>query len=114
MEEGQVEIIAGESSCYDLEEYTIPAAIRKVLKIQKPYEILQVKCLKNDLLLDHMDDEECQVFRTEWFESMREVCVITIQLLHIEQKEYMFKLPAVERVERVLALKEISNKLFRA
>ena len=26
----------------------------------------------------------------------------------------MFKLPAVERVERVLLLKEISNKLFRA
>ena len=35
-------------------------------------------------------------------------------MLHIEQKEYMFKLPAVERVERVLLLKEISNKLFRA
>ena len=33
LEEGQVEIIAGESSSYDLEEYTVPAAIRKVLKI---------------------------------------------------------------------------------
>ena len=61
-----------------------------------------------------MDDEENQVFKREWLESMQEVCVFTIQLLHIEQKEYMFKLPAVERVERVLALKEISNKLFRA
>ena len=61
-----------------------------------------------------MDDEDNQVFRREWLESMQEVCIITVQLLHIEQKEYMFKLPAVERVERVLALKEISNKLFRA
>ena len=37
-----------------------------------------------------------------------------MQLLHIDQKEYMFKLPAVERVERVLTLKENSNKLFKA
>ena len=33
MEEGQVEIIARESSNYDLEEYTVPTAVRKVLKI---------------------------------------------------------------------------------
>jgi len=85
MEEGIVEIIAGESSCYDLEEYTVPAIVRKVLKIQKPYEIIQIKCLKNnERLLDHMDDEQNGVFRTEWFESMQEVCVLTVQLLHIE------------------------------
>ena len=33
MEDAQIEIIGGGSSCYDLEEYTVPAAIRKVLKI---------------------------------------------------------------------------------
>lgn len=84
MEEGQVEIIAGESSSYDLEEYMVPAAVRKVLKIQKPYEIIQIKCMNNERLLDHMDDEVNQVFKREWFESMQEVCVFTIQLLHIE------------------------------
>lgn len=31
--EDAIEIIAGESSSYDLEEYTIPAVVRKVLKI---------------------------------------------------------------------------------
>ena len=84
VEEAQIEIIAGDSSSYDLEDYTVPAAVRKVLKIQKPYEIMHIKCLKNELLLDHMDDEENGVFKREWFESMQEVCVITIQLLHIE------------------------------
>ena len=69
-----------------------------MLKIQKPFEIIHIKCLKNELLLDHMDDEENGIFKREWFEGMKEVCVFTIQLLHIEQKEYMFKLPAVERV----------------
>ena len=33
MEESKVEIIAGDSSPFDLEEYTVPAAVRKVLKI---------------------------------------------------------------------------------
>lgn len=33
IEESKVEIIAGESSCYDLEDYTVPRAVRKVLKI---------------------------------------------------------------------------------
>ena len=32
-DEQEVEIIAGDSSSYDLEEYTIPAVVRKVLKI---------------------------------------------------------------------------------
>ena len=44
---------------------------------------------------------------------MQEIAIIQVQLLHIEQKEYMFKVPAVERVQRVLFLKEVSNKFFR-
>ena len=74
---------------------------------------MQIKCLTNEPLLDHMDDEENGVFKREWFEEMKETAIITVQLLHIEQKEYMFKLPAVERVQRVLYLKDISTKLFK-
>lgn len=114
VEEAKVEIIAGESSPYDLEEYTVPAAVRKILKTTKPYEVVQIKCLNNDKLLDHMEDEANGIFKREFFESFKDQAIITIQLLHIEQKEYMFKLPATERVERVLKLKEISNKLFKA
>ena len=40
MLEGAIEVIAGDSSPYDLEEYTIPACVRKVLKIQKPTEVI--------------------------------------------------------------------------
>lgn len=61
-----------------------------------------------------MEDETNGIFKREFFESFKDQAIITIQLLHIEQKEYMFKLPATERVERVLKLKEISNKLFKA
>ena len=58
--------------------------VRKVLKIQKPFEIIHIKCLKNELLLDCMDDEENGVFKQEWFAGMQEICIFTIQLLHIE------------------------------
>ena len=61
-----------------------------------------------------MDDEVNGIFKRELFESFEKEAVITFQLLHIEQKEYMFKCPATTRVERVLKLKEISNKLFKA
>ena len=113
MDEAGIEIIAGDSVTYDLEEYMVPAAVRKVLKIQKPFEIIHIKCLKNEMLLDHLEDEEHGLFKKSYFESMQEFVIITMQLLQIDQKEYMFKLPAVERVERVLFLKEVSTKLFK-
>ena len=92
----------------------MPGAVRKVLKITKPYEVIQIKCIKNERLVDHLEDERHGVFKREWFENMQETAIITLQLLHIEQKEYIFKLPAKERVERVLFLKDISTKLFKA
>jgi len=60
-----------------------------------------------------MDDEVNGIWKKEWFEAMKDTCIITLQLLHIDQKEYMFKLPAVERLERVQFLKEVSNRFFR-
>lgn len=101
MLEDTIEVIAGDSSPYDLEEYTVPAAVRKVLKIQKPTEVIQIKSTNKEKLTDHMDDEANGIFKKEWFDAMKETAVITLQLLHIEQKEYMFKLPAVERLARV-------------
>ena len=78
MEDAQIEIIGGGSPSYDLEEYTVPAAVRKVLKIQKPYEIIQIKCFRNDILTDHLDDEENGIFKKEWFEEMKETAYITV------------------------------------
>ena len=78
LEDAQVEIIAGDSSGYDLEDYTVPRVVRKVLKIQKPYEVMQIKCMKKDLLLDHMEDEVHGVFKREFFEGMQEIAIITV------------------------------------
>lgn len=77
-EESGVEVIGGQSSEYDLEDYTIPGALRKLLKITKPFEVVQLKCLKNDRLTDSMEDETHGVFKQEWFENMRENATITV------------------------------------
>ena len=60
----QVEIIAGENTLYDMEEYEIPAVIRKIVKITKPAEIVQVMCIgRSDKLTDHSEDKnEVMVF----------------------------------------------------
>ena len=63
--------------------------------------MIQIKSTNKEKLTDHMDDEANGIFKKEWFDAMKETAVITLQLLHIEQKEYMFKLPAVERLARV-------------
>lgn len=77
-EESGTEVIGGQSSEYDLEEYTVPGALRKLLKITKPLEVVQMKCTKNDRLVDQMDDETHGVFKLEWFENMKEIAIITV------------------------------------
>jgi hypothetical protein len=49
---------------YDLEEYTIPSVLRRVLKKTKLKEIVEVKTTKIDKLNDHFDDE---VFSKSYF-----------------------------------------------
>lgn len=44
--EANTEIIGGMSSEYDLEHYTVPAVVRKVLKFTKPLEVVQIRVKK--------------------------------------------------------------------
>lgn len=53
------------TATYDLEQYQIPAAIRKIMKKQKRYEIIQVKLNKSSKLLDHLEDPN-GIFKHEW------------------------------------------------
>lgn len=87
--------------------------IRKILKTTKHFEIVQVRTTRKDKLVDHLPDEQ-GVFRHEWLSDFKKEVVITFQFLNIEQKEYIFKLPIVEKVQRLKFLKEISGKCFKA
>lgn len=55
-----------DSQTFDLELYTVPSVIRKVLKITKLQEIVEVKCSRKDKLTDHFDNP---VFSHEWLGS---------------------------------------------
>ena len=52
---------------FDLELYTIPAAIRKVLKVTKLREIVEIRCKRKDKLIDHFDENS--IFKKEYFEN---------------------------------------------
>ena len=45
---------------------------------------------------------------------MEKEAVITFSLLAFEQKEYLFKLPIAEKIERIMFLKKISGLMFKA
>lgn len=79
---------------YDLEEYTIPAVIRKLLKTTKKYQIRSVRCKRMDKLTDHMDDPN-GVFKLAHFEKMKDEAVITFSLIDYDQKEYIFKVSII-------------------
>lgn len=66
---------------YDLEQYYVPAVIRKCLKTTKKKEIMQVECKNIAKLTDHFDDD---VFKKEWLSSFKDKVVITIVLLDFE------------------------------
>lgn len=41
---------------YDLEDYTLPALMRKLLKTTKRHQVRSVRCRRKDKLTDHLDD----------------------------------------------------------
>jgi hypothetical protein len=106
-------------AAYDLEQYRIPSIIRKILKTTKLYEIVQVRCTNKHKLTDHMPDifdekAGCGVFRHEWLSDFKNEVVITFSMIAHEQKEYIFKIPSHEKIERITFLKNISADCFRA
>jgi hypothetical protein len=48
----------------DLDLYTIPAVVRKVLKTTKVKEIVEIKCSRKEKLIDHF---ESTVFQSKFF-----------------------------------------------
>lgn len=75
---------------YDLEDYTLPALIRKLLKTTKKHEIRSVRCTRKDKLTDHLDDPN-GVFTLERLDKMQQEAIITFALVDYEEKEYPFK-----------------------
>jgi len=72
---------------YDLEEYTLPAALRRVLKRTKIKETVEVKMNRKDKLFDNFEDE---VFNKSIIGDSFHWVVITVGLVYFVQKQYVF------------------------
>ena len=83
IEQFGTEVVAGDCLIYDLEEFQLPGVVRKMLKITKPFEIVQITCMRKDKLIDHLPDAH-EIFKHEYFENFEDKVVITLQLLNID------------------------------
>jgi len=108
-----LEVDVKDSATYDLEQYEVPAALRKILKKTKLHEIVVVTCKEENhpKLTDHLPDPN-NIFRTEWLSQAN--VKITFTLLEWQQKDYIFKIPVAEKIRRVTFLKDVSAKCFKA
>jgi len=90
---------------YDLENYEVPALVRKIIKKMKKAEILRVNIKNSTKVNDHLIDPH-RIFRSEWLESPE--IMLDIQLVDWLQKEFVFRLAVKEKIERVKFLVALS------
>lgn len=87
-----------EGVTYDLENYEVPGVVRKIIKKMKKGEVVRVVVNNSKKVNDNLLDPH-QIFRQEWLKSAR--LMLEIQLLDWFQKEFVFRLPVKEKIERV-------------
>jgi len=96
---------------YDLEEYIVPSVIRKILKTTKLREIVEITCRKKEKLVGAFEDD---IFTKECLCSFEKEVVITFALLAFEQKDYLFRVPILDKIERISFLKNEASKFYKA
>ena len=80
-----------EAQKYDLEEYTLPPVVRKILRGTKLNEVVFVKSTRADKLTPQFEDAS-GVFSKDNLAFQKEA-VITFALVAFESKDHLFKLP---------------------
>ena len=73
----------GEPLLYDLEEYQMPAVLRRVVKLTKLQDVIEIRSSCRNKLLDHLDDPQ-GVFKLSEMETFKDEIKITYKLLEIE------------------------------
>lgn len=87
----------GEFEKFDLDEYTVPSVVSRILKTTKLREVVQVRTTRKDKISTHFEEDH-KCFRKDVLLSFQKECVITFALIGFEQKDYIFKLPIAEKV----------------
>jgi hypothetical protein len=84
---------------YDLEEFQMPAALRRVIKQTKLSDVVEIVSKKPNKLLDNLPDSH-NVF-DERMAAFKDKITITVKLVEIQQKSHLFKVVIAEKIERL-------------
>ena len=82
---------------YNLDDYHLPAVLRRVLKQTKLNEVIELTSTRTTKLLDHLDDPQ-GVFSIGKMRQFKDRIKLTIKLLAIEYKVSLFKVTVVEKL----------------
>tara|TARA_B110000285_G_C14956036_1_gene529232 strand:+ start:122 stop:610 length:489 start_codon:yes stop_codon:yes gene_type:complete len=83
---------------YEMEDYHMPAVLRRVLKMSKLNEIVQITSDLKYKLLDHISDTKNSIFVIDKMKEFEKNIKITFKLLSIQQKEHVLKVPIQDRL----------------
>ena len=83
---------------YELEDYFMPAVLRRVLKLSKLNEKVEIKSKLEYKLLDHISDTKNEIFVIDKMKDFKSEIKITFTLLEIISKDHILKVPVEERL----------------
>ena len=78
---------------YEMEDYFMPAVLRRVLKMSKLNELVEITSNLKYKLLDHISDTKNNIFVIDNMKAFKKDIKITFKLLQIEQKDHILKVP---------------------
>ncbi|TNV85630.1 hypothetical protein FGO68_gene3643 [Halteria grandinella] len=111
-----------DSQKYDLELYTLPPVVRKILKTTKLTETFQVRVVKSGRGMGklapyfeekHEDGSASCFAQRDVIANFKNEVIYTICLVAMEQKDYLFKLTIQEKLERLSFIKAIGTDFFK-
>lgn len=99
-----------------MESYQLPAVLRRVMKISKIEEKVEIVCkpdkIKRNKLLDFLPDRNL-VFNRELLEAAltnHEEIKIIFEMTNLENKEHINKCAIAERLKRLTALNVLAEE----
>lgn len=94
---------------YDLEEFEMPAVLKRVLKQTKLNEVVQIESKNLMKLVDHLPDKH-QVFEHSKLSNFKHSVLFKLKLVEIVQKPHLFKVVISEKVDRLKFLAAVAQR----
>ena len=121
-EEEKVFAQTSEPLKYNLDEYSLPPIIRNILKSLKIKEQIEISTALKEELVPEFEENTHGMFKREWIEhvgeiddktGMKRLMIIVLEMTEFENPECMHALYMVEKLPRLLKMKNIATKFFQ-